>query len=117
MVNRFISRRLASSRDSVTGGLAVGLGLGAEPLNESAPAMPPGPGGLTLTVIGDAEQSYGVTLLFNGQPVVRHNQGGEFSAVFKMRNAAWKTVLTTGKRPRGRGTPTVTLDGECKLKI
>jgi hypothetical protein len=116
MVNRFISRR-RFIESSVTGGLAVGLGLGAEPLNGSAPAMPPGPGGLTLTVIGDAEQSYGVTLLFNGQPVVRHNQGGEFSAVFQNEERSVEDRVNNWKATSWAGDATrVTLDGECKLK-
>jgi hypothetical protein len=44
--------------------------------------------------------------LFNGgrRPAAK----GEFSAVFKMRNAKWKTVLTTGARPVGGDATRVT---------
>ena len=87
-------------------------GLGAEPLNGSAPAMPPGPGGLTLTVIGDAEQSYGVTLLFNGQAVVRHDAGGEFSAVFQNEERSVEDRVNNWKATSWAGDATrVTLDG------
>lgn len=38
---------------------------------------------LSLQVVGDPQRGYGVTLLYDGRPIARHNQGGEFSAVFQ----------------------------------
>jgi len=38
---------------------------------------------LSLQAVGDPQLGYGVTLLHDGRPIARHNQGGEFSAVFQ----------------------------------
>ena len=115
MVNRFISRR-RFIESSVTSGLAVGLGL-AEPLNGSVPATPLGTDGLTLKVTGDAEEGYGVVLFFNGQPLARHNQGGEFSAIFQNEERSVEDHVSNWKAVSWAGDAThVTLDGECKLK-
>jgi hypothetical protein len=58
---------------------------------------------LTLDVTGDSRKGYSVALLFNGKPILRHNQGGEFSAVFQNdeRNLEervddWKATAWTG---------------------
>jgi hypothetical protein len=116
MVNRFISRR-RFIESSVTGGLAVGLGLAGDPLNGSVSAMPVGSDGLALKVTGNAEQGYGVALFFNGQPVARHNQGGEFSAVFQNEERSVEDRVNNWKAPSWAGDAThVTLEGECKLK-
>ncbi|HWY06905.1 MAG TPA: hypothetical protein VNY24_08595 [Candidatus Acidoferrales bacterium] len=116
MAFRFISRR-RFIENSVSGGLAVGLGLGVEPLRATASAAATATDGLALKVTGDAKQGYGVALLFNGQPVARHNQGGEFSAIFQNEDRSvedrvenWKANSWTGDAAR------MTLSGECKLK-
>ncbi|MGB7846796.1 MAG: hypothetical protein WBL63_14360 [Candidatus Acidiferrum sp.] len=116
MARRFISRR-RFIRSSVTGGMAVGLGLEAEHLCRAALATPPGLHGLTLTVTGSAKQGYGVALLFNGQLVLRHNQGGEFSAVFENEERSLEDRVNDWKAASWAGNAThVTLDGECRLK-
>src|ERR1700741_3332840 len=116
MANRFISRR-RFIESSITGGLAVGLGLAADPRNGSASAMPPGSGELTLEVTGDAQQGHGVALFFHGQPVARHNQEGEFSAVFQNEERSVEDRVNNWKAAHWAGDAThVTLDGECKLK-
>ncbi|HXM96171.1 MAG TPA: hypothetical protein VOA64_18270 [Candidatus Dormibacteraeota bacterium] len=116
MAYSFISRR-RFIESSITGGLAVGLGWGAEPLRAAASALSPGTDGLTLQVTGDATKGYGIAFFFNGQPIARHNQGGEFSAVFQNEERSledrvndWKAASWTGD------TAHVTLAGECKLK-
>src|SRR5258708_9897365 len=81
MVHRTLSRR-RFIENSLSSGLAAGLGLGGKPLSAVAATIPEAEG-LSLKVTGDAAQGFGVTLLFNGQPTVRHNQGGEFSDVFQ----------------------------------
>ena len=116
MAYRFISRRRFIER-SITGGLAVGLGLKAEPLRGAASAVPPGTEGLTLKVKGDDKQGYGVALFFNGQPVARHNHGGEFSAVFQNEERSVEDGVNDWKAASWAGDAThVTLEGECKLK-
>src|ERR1700694_3915267 len=116
MAYRFISRRRFIER-SITGGLAVGLGLKAEPLGGAASAVPPGTDGLTLEVKGEHKQGYGVALFFNGQPVARHNHGGEFSAVFQNEERSVEDRVNAWKAASWAGDAThVTLEGECKLK-
>src|ERR1700686_5733889 len=116
MVHRFLSRR-QFIENSVSGGLAVGLGLGIEPLRATTSASATATDGLKLKVSGDAKQGYGVALLFNGQPVARHNQGGEFSAIFQNEDRSvedrvddWKATAWTGD------AASVILSGECQLK-
>jgi hypothetical protein len=113
---RFISRR-RFIESSITGGLAVGLGLKAEPLRGVTSAVAPGMDGLTLEVAGDAKQGYGASLFFNGQPVIRHNHGGEFSAVFQNEERSVEDRVSDWKAASWAGDAThLTLDGECKLK-
>lgn len=114
MAYRLLSRR-RFIENSLNSGLAVGLGLGVEPL--PATAAIPGSERLSLIVNGDAMRGYGVTLLFNGQPVARHNEGGEFSAAFQNEDRSvedrvenWKAATWAGDAAR------VTLNGECKLR-
>jgi hypothetical protein len=38
---------------------------------------------VSLEVTGDAQRGYGVTILYRGQAIARHHQGGELSAVFQ----------------------------------
>jgi hypothetical protein len=112
----FISRR-RFIESSITGGLAVGLGLKTEPLCGAASTVPPDTDGLTLKVAGDAKQGYGVSLFFNGLPVIRHNHGGEFSAVFQNEERSVEDRVNDWKATSWAGDAThVTLDGECKLK-
>jgi len=115
MVYRFISRR-RFIESSITGGLTVGLGLKAELLRGAA-AVPAGTDGLTLKVTGDAKQGYGVSLFFKGQPVIRHNHGGEFSAVFQNEERSVEDRVNDWKATSWAGNATsVTLGGECKLR-
>ena len=116
MSHKFISRR-RFIENSISNGLAVGFGLGVEPLRAATSVAAPNTDRLTLKVTGDAKLGYGVALLFNGQPVVRHNQGGEFSAIFQNEDRSvedrvedWKATAWTGDAAR------VTLSGECPLR-
>ena len=116
MTYRFFSRR-RFIENSIGGGLVAGLGLGVEPLLAAASGAAAETDGLTLKVSGDANEGCGVVLVFKGQPLVRHNQGGEFSAIFQNedrsvedRVEAWKATSWAGDANR------VTLNGECKLR-
>jgi hypothetical protein len=81
-------------------------------------AAPSSESGLvTLHVTGDAKQGFGITILYRGQAIARHQQGGEFSAVFQNsersledRTNDWKATAWTGNQTR------VTLSGETQLK-
>ena len=115
MSHKFISRR-RFIETSIQGGLTAGLGLAGDPLRGVAGVIA-GTDHLSLKVTGDATQGYGVILLSNGQPLARHDQGGEFSAVFQNEDRSvedrvenWKAASWVGDSAR------LTLSGECKLK-
>jgi hypothetical protein len=116
MIRQLISRR-HFIEGSMKGSLALGLGLGTDPLRLAGSAAVFGADGLTLKVTGDATLGFGISLLLNGQPLARHNQGGEFSAVFQNEERSvedqvkdWKATSWTGDAAR------VSLNGECKLQ-
>src|SRR6267378_3916836 len=115
MAYKIISRR-RFIENSVSGGLAVGLGLGVGSLDATAAAIP-GTDELSFKVVGDATHGFGVAILRNGEPIARHNQGGEFSAAFQNEDRSaedhvenWKASAWTGDHTR------VALSGECKLR-
>src|ERR1700745_1291249 len=116
MANKLISRRHFIEK-SATAGLAAGLGLKIASVHGSSSSISPETDGLTLKVCGDATSGYGAVLLFNGRPILRHNQGGEFSALFQNEERSvedrvddWKATSWTGD-----GTH-VTLEGGGQLK-
>ena len=116
MVFRFISRR-RFIENSISSGLAAGLGLGIEPLRAAASAATVGTDGVTLKVTGDTNRGFGVALLFNGRPVACHNQGGEFSAIFQNEDRSVEDRIENWKSTTWAGNSThATLSGECKLK-
>jgi len=79
--------------------------------------MTPGADGVTLKVTGDAQQGYGVALLFNGQPFARHNRGGEFSAIFQNEERSVEDRVDDWKATSWSGNSTqLALDGECRLE-
>jgi hypothetical protein len=115
------SHRITSRRrfiqESITGSIAAGLGSGAGALRLAASAITPGSRTLTLRVAGDPQQGYGVTLLFNGQPVAQHNRGGEFSASFQNEERSVEDRVDDWKATSWEGHSThVVLDGEFRLK-
>ena len=65
---------------------------------------------------GDAQNGYGVTILYRGTAIARHNRGGEFSAVFQNTERSledrvdnWKATLSSGDRKR------IKLTGQIEL--
>ncbi len=83
-------------------------GLHATPSSESD--------GIAFRVTGDAQSGYGVAILYRGQVVARHHQGGEFSAVIQNSERSledrvddWKAASWKGDRER------ITLTGEMHL--
>ena len=103
MARKFVSRRHFIEK-SVTTGLAVGLGLKAEPLRRSDSSTSPETDGLTLKVSGDLTSGYGAVLVFNGRPILRHNQGGEFSALFQNEERSVEDRVNDWKPLRGAAT-------------
>jgi hypothetical protein len=76
------------------------------------------PGSISLRVTGDAETGYGVTILYRGQAIARHHQGGELSAVFQNSERSiedradnWKATSWTGDQTR------VSLIGKMRLEL
>jgi hypothetical protein len=74
------------------------------------------PGEVSLEVTGDANDGYGVKILYRGQGIARHNRGGEFSAIFQNTDRSledkvddWRAASWSGNRTR------VKLTGELKL--
>src|ERR1039457_6404177 len=94
------------------------LAAAAIVLPDSLHATPSSESGLvTLQVIGDPQQGYGVTILYRGQAIARHHQGGEFSAIFQNSERSledraddWKATLWSGDRTR------INLTGEMHLR-
>lgn len=102
--------------ESITAGIALG---GTEFLGVpfAVDANPDDPATLKLRITGDASAGYGVSLLLSGQPLARHNGGGEFSGVFQNEDRSvmdraenWKAHSWSGDQSH------MTLTGECVLK-
>lgn len=101
---------------SGTGSLVAGMTLVTAPHALLASSNLVETGDVTLKVLGDAQQGYGVSILYRGATVARHNDGGEFSAVFQNgersledRIENWSARSWTGDARH------VTLSGECRL--
>lgn len=100
--------------NSIRAGMAVGFEFRANPLAGVAGEES---SGLTLKVDGDAKLGHGVTILYNAEPLARHNQGGEFSAVFQNEDRSVQDHVDNWKASSWSGTAVhVTLAGECKLR-
>src|ERR1035437_7187599 len=76
----------------------------------------PESGFVSLQVTGDVQSGYGVTILYRGQAIARHHQGGEFSAIFQNSERSledraddWKATSWSGDHTR------VNLTGEMQL--
>jgi hypothetical protein len=116
MTSRGISRRQFIER-SVAGALAARVGLSAKPNDITPRATASERDGVSLKVTGDVEHGYGVAILFRGQPVARHNAGGEFSAVFQNSERSLEDRIENWKAAAWTGDAThVTLDGDFNLK-
>src|ERR1700738_4009369 len=73
--------------------------------------------GLSLSVTGDAQKGFYVTVLHHGQAIALHNKGGEFSAYFQNEERSVEDRISSWKATSWTGNSThVTLRGECKLQ-
>lgn len=98
---------------SMASGFAGVIPWGATSGNTDFREMEGGGRVLTLRVIGNSSNGYGVTVLFGAIPVARHNSGGEFNAVFQNEERSledraenWRASSWTGDKTH------VTLHGE-----
>src|SRR6202163_4466497 len=105
MFCKVLSRRQFLER-SVFGGIAVGFGsvtkLSALAAFETASAGD----GVTLKVIGSAGRGFGVSILYRGQILAQHNDGGEFSAVFQNGERSLEDRVGNWKATSGSGDTT-----------
>ena len=108
------SSRRQFLEQSAAGTLVAGLGWAIAPLAAGASSI--ASDGMSLKVVGDSERGYGVEILFRGQPIARHNAGGEFSAVFQNGERSLEDRIDNWKASSWSGDSThVALRGECKL--
>ena len=71
---------------------------------------------IALRVIGDAKDGYGMAVLFQGQVIARHNQGGEFSVVFQNSERSLEDRVDDWKATSWKGDQRqITLTGEMQL--
>ena len=110
------SSRRQFLEQSAAGTVVAALGWAIAPLTVGATST--ASGGVSLMVVGDSERGYGVEILFRGQPVARHEAGGEFSAVFQNGERSLEDRIENWKASSWSGDSTrVTLRGEYKLSI
>jgi hypothetical protein len=116
MPDRPVSRRRFMEK-TITASIAVGLRGELRALRGLKTVIAPHTDGLSLKATGNPQQGYGVTFLFNGQPLARHNGGGEFSASFQNEERSLDDRVDNWKATSCRGDSThLVLEGECKLK-
>jgi hypothetical protein len=71
---------------------------------------------VSLQVTGDAKSGYGVTILYRGQAIARHHQGGEFSAIFQNSERSLEDRVDSWKATSRSGDRTIVhLTGEMQL--
>src|SRR5258708_2016613 len=61
--------------------------------------------GLTLAISGNPQEGYGTAFQFRGEPVARHNAGGEFSAVFQNSDRSLEDRVENWRAASYTGTP------------
>ena len=110
-----ITRRRFIER-SVMGGIAIGFECAGEPLRADVSVLVP-EDGVRLQVTGDDQEGYGVTVMYRGEAVARHNSGGEFSAVFQNGERSQEDRIENWKASSWKGDALhVTLKGVCNLE-
>src|ERR1700681_1433889 len=112
MLCREISRRQFLER-SMVGGVAAGLNGGTKLSALAGFGTTPDGAGVTLQVIGSPGQGFGVSLLYRGKTVARHNGGGEFSSVLQNGERSLEDRIDNWKATSWSGNAThVVLKGE-----
>src|SRR4029077_966734 len=71
---------------------------------------------LTLTPTGNAQQGYGSVIHFRGKPIARHNDGGEFSALFQNSDRSLQDQIQNWRADSCEAAADhLLLKGKCKL--
>ncbi len=71
---------------------------------------------LALAPAGNAQQGYGSVIHFRGKPIVRHNDGGEFSAIFQNSDRSLQDQIKNWRADSYEGTADhLLLKGKCEL--
>jgi hypothetical protein len=71
---------------------------------------------LSLAITGDLQQGYGVEIRFRGDPIARHNGGGEFSALFQNADRSLEDRIENWHADSHTGNEQgLQLHGKCKL--
>jgi hypothetical protein len=71
---------------------------------------------LTLLITGNPQQGYGAAIQFRGEPIARHNDGGEFSAIFQNSDRSLEDRMDNWRAASYTGTPHhLLLHGKYKL--
>ncbi len=79
-------------------------------------AQPSGSGLVSLQATGNAQSGYGVKILFRDQPIARHHQGGELSAIFQNSEHSLEDRVDDWKAASWSGDPTrINLTGVMQL--
>lgn len=101
---------------SIAGGVALGQARNAQSGPASVSVLKSDAPGPSLEVVGDPQHGYGVSLLYNGRRIARHNAGGEFSAIFQNGERSVEDRVTNWKAETWtwNGTSLI-LRGQCKL--
>src|SRR6266581_9812797 len=71
---------------------------------------------LTLAPTGNLQQGYGSVIHFRGKPMARHNDGGEFSALFQNSDRSLQDQIQNWRADSYEGTADhLLLKGKCEL--
>jgi len=112
----FISRRTFLER-SMLGGMVSSFAPAILPLKANSFLTSSESSDIELKVLGNKEEGYGVALFYRGQPIARHNSGGEFSAIFQNGERSLEDRVENWKASSWKGDARrVTLEGICRLK-
>jgi hypothetical protein len=113
-ISNQLSRREFLGRSAVAALTAsLGCGKGSRCASKAGPAQE----GVSLQIDGNTKKGYGVTILYRGRPVARHNAGGEFSAVFQNGERSLEDRVENWKAASWSGDAMhVVLEGKCLLK-
>jgi hypothetical protein len=110
-------RMRISRRQFIATSAAAGLARVVQRHNSSACAQVRSSNqDLTLAPTGNAQQGYGAAIQFRGKPIARHNDGGEFSAIFQNSDRSLQDQIENWRADSYEGAADhLLLKGKCEL--